>query len=99
MTAWKDSTSYQQSDKKREPRSWVMSVAGLRVTVHRHIHYAPTQWLLSCSELGFDMRELKALPANEAMGEAQRLVADALRRRANDYAAAARELTAEVAGG
>ena len=45
------------------------------------------------------MRELKALPANEAMGEAQRLVADALRRRANDYAAAAIGLTAEVAGG
>lgn len=45
---WKDISSFSQRDKVREPRTFVMEVAGLSITVTRHMHYAPTDWLLCC---------------------------------------------------
>jgi hypothetical protein len=74
---WKDETSYTQGDKERIPRSWVRWDGLLRVTVHRHIHYPPDQWLLSCAPW-FDKRELESKDADAAKDEAVTLVLQVL---------------------
>lgn len=55
MIKWKDETSYR--GRHIGPRILVAKVAGLTVVVHRHIHYDPHVWLLTC-EPWFDRFEL-----------------------------------------
>ena len=45
---WRDITSYKQGDKLREVRSVATKVGKLELTVTRHIHHPPNQWLASC---------------------------------------------------
>lgn len=35
-----------------------LKLQGLRLRVHRHIHYSPTAWLLSCPQINCDNVEL-----------------------------------------
>jgi len=51
MIEWKDETMYSQGEKERVPRVWSTRAGKFRISVHRHIHYPPSQWLLSCEGL------------------------------------------------
>lgn len=70
---WNDVTTYSRDDKDKQPRVWHFDCGDLRVVVHRHIHYAPDAWLLTCSPF-FDKRELYAKDADHAKAEALALV-------------------------
>lgn len=70
---WKDVTTYSRDDKDRLPRVWHLDCGDMRVAVHKHIHYAPDAWLLTCSPF-FDKRELCAKDADDAKAEALALV-------------------------
>jgi hypothetical protein len=86
---WKDGTSYSQGDKNRVPRIWdaVVSDGDYRtrsiLSVHRHIHYGPTAWLVTSNVVGFDCRVLKATDVEEAKREGVKAVIAELRRLAN----------------
>jgi hypothetical protein len=74
---WKDTTSFSQREKDRAPRTWQRWDGLLRMTVHRHIHYPPDRWLLSCDPW-FDKRELSSVDATKAKAEAVELVMQVL---------------------
>ena len=79
MANWEDETSYSRGDKERVPRTWTCRLGGhLRVTVTRHIHYPPDDWLLFCLPF-FDGRVLKAKDIKQAKCEALLLVKEKLR--------------------
>lgn len=46
---WKDVSSFSQNTKREDriPKSFSMYIAGERLTVTRHIHYAPDEWIAS----------------------------------------------------
>lgn len=50
MNEWKDETSYSRGG-DRTPTTWTLRLPTLRITVHRHVHYAPNQWLVTCDRL------------------------------------------------
>lgn len=70
---WKDATTYSQRDTERVPAVWHYGVGDVRISVHRHIHYAPDQWLLTCEPF-FSKRELKAKDTGGAKAEALAMV-------------------------
>jgi len=45
---WKDITTYSQSDAERIPDAWEIRIGLCRICVHRHVHYPPNIWLLTC---------------------------------------------------
>lgn len=60
---WEDTSSYSRDDEERVPHAWTLKVttpngANIRLIVHRHIHYPPESWLLSCHEFGIEAFEL-----------------------------------------
>lgn len=71
---WKDETSYRQGDTDRTPKTWVLGVAGLRIVVSRHIHFAPDEWVLTC-EPWFN----KKVISNGTEGEAKEAALSAVR--------------------
>lgn len=71
---WIDTTSYSQSDKERTPRVWTIKSKSLAITVHRHRHYDPDIWLLSCPHI-CDCKELKSKDIELAKNEALNYVA------------------------
>jgi hypothetical protein len=79
MNTWEDATSYSRGEKNRTPSMWrVVTDKGMRVFVHRHIHYAPDQWLLSCYTPDLCQNVvLKSTEADEAKREALDLIQSA----------------------
>ncbi len=75
---WEDETSYSRSDTERAPRVWATACAGLKISVHRHIHHAPDAWLLTCAPW-FASHELKSKAAPIAKQQALDLVRERLR--------------------
>ena len=67
MLEWRDKTSYSRGDKERKPRIWELKVGGLRIVIHRIIHYP--EWYVSCYDLSIednclytdDLEEAKAI--------------------------------------
>ena len=46
--SWKDISSYSQSDKTREPKSFEFRAAGIRLVLTRHRDHEPDEWVLNC---------------------------------------------------
>ena len=46
---WKDNTFYSRDDKERISSVWNYSIGGIVICIHKHIHYAKDQWLLTCT--------------------------------------------------
>jgi hypothetical protein len=62
---WEDKTCFSQSDKSRIPTTFVAVAGGLNITVTRHIHYAPNDWVLIC-EPWFMKKVISSGTADEA---------------------------------
>lgn len=87
-SVWVDKTSYAQGTRKKaEPRIWEIEVNdGLKITVHRHIHYGDA-WLLTCRRIGLEHERLESLDVDEAKREALVITSNKLeeiRRKAQD---------------
>jgi hypothetical protein len=76
---WKDDSEYSRGDKNGEPRHWTLQLPFIIITVHRHIHYEPDKWLMSCVQLGFNKRELFAKDSVHAREEALDICRDLCR--------------------
>jgi hypothetical protein len=72
---WRDETTYSRDDKDRNPSIWNLYAGNLKITVHRHIHYAPDIWLLSCSDF-YDKYELPDKDVEKAKKRAISLVSE-----------------------
>ena len=72
---WEDISSYSQREpvEERKPKAWCLSCGAVRIRVHRHIHYPPDTWLLSCDPF-FKTHELQAGGLEAAKEEAMGLV-------------------------
>ncbi len=70
---WKDASSYSKSDKERIPNTWVLNFRVWGLTIHRHVHYSPDVWLMSCHSLGISQREIGKVSVEEAQAEALRI--------------------------
>lgn len=75
---WKDVSSYSRSEKERVPNAWSLTKAGLRVSVHRHIHYKNGEWLLTCEPF-YNLHVLASREQDEAKREALELVGEKAR--------------------
>lgn len=54
MIEWQDKTGWSQKDSeetKRTPRTWRATVGPFKLTVTRHVHYEPDQWIMTCKPL------------------------------------------------
>lgn len=78
MLTWKDTTSYSQHARNRTPGEWQTQASWIRITVHRHIHYAPDAWLLSTVPALFERWELVSKSADGAKLEAEMMVRERL---------------------
>jgi hypothetical protein len=74
---WKDISSHSQGDTDRTPKTWRVNVDEFRITVTRHINYAPGDWLLICQPFA-GMRRLAATEIESAKSEAIAFVRDRL---------------------
>ncbi len=79
---WEDTSSHAQGTKDKTPREWTMYISGraLRIKIHRHIHYPPDAWLVTCHPKLLEQLQLEATDAEEAKKEAIRLVKAELER-------------------
>lgn len=65
--------------KRGKPETcWTLQLPWIVMLVHRHIHYEPDQWLLSCAQVATDNHELKAKNLGEAKAEAVAFVRERL---------------------
>jgi len=71
---WIDTTSYSHGEKDRTPMAWTIKSKSLAITVHRHRHYDPDIWLLSCPNI-CDCKELKSKDIELAKNEALSYIA------------------------
>ena len=73
---WKDTTSYSQGERAKgvPPSSWGTTVAWLRISIHRHIHYEKDQWLLSTRPGIFDLHLLDSKEVEDAQKEAIKVI-------------------------
>jgi hypothetical protein len=62
---WKNTSSFSQSDKLRIPTTFVAEIGRLKITVTRHIHHAPTDWILICEPF-FTQKVISDGTADEA---------------------------------
>lgn len=74
---WKDISTFSQSDKERKPRSFEARIGKLRLSVHRHIHYEPDDWLMDFGDFG-TMRLLKSKDIEDAKREASDIAMEML---------------------
>jgi hypothetical protein len=75
---WQDVSSYSRDDTDRTPRSMQRKVGStIRLTVTRHIHYAPDAWVSNCEPF-WTQRELAAKELPAAQAEAEQMLRDAL---------------------
>lgn len=71
MSKWNDTTSYRKGETDATPRAWTIHFADrFSVIVHRHIHYPPNAWLVSCHELQIDNKPLRNDKVEKAKAEA-----------------------------
>lgn len=72
MAVWKDISIYSQDEpvEGRKPRVLEYATKRLSVRVHRHIHYPPDSWLVSCHTLGMTNVELGNKDLEKAKAEA-----------------------------
>ncbi len=73
MIKWIDETSYSKSDKERSPKVWKLKSKDLPLIVHRHIHYGPDAWLVTCDPW-FNRYELRTTEEEQAKAMAINLV-------------------------
>jgi hypothetical protein len=67
---WKDTTTYSQGDKVREPKYFTASSGSVKITITcGHIYY-PDTWIMHAQPFGIDTRQLKASSVEEAKLEA-----------------------------
>lgn len=66
---YKDITTYSKSEKDRTPRVLENEANGIEFTVHKHIYYGD-EWLLTCRELGIEMKSLNTQDMEEAKEKA-----------------------------
>jgi hypothetical protein len=82
---WKDISSFSKSDKSKTPKTFELQVSGLKIAVHRHIHYSPDVWLLSCEPwfkchvIGNGTAETACKDATQAVFEQANALVNALR--------------------
>lgn len=68
---WTDTTSYRRGERDTSaPREWTWKGKGISVLIHRHIHYPPDTWLVTCHDLSISARPLKAKAVVDAQHEA-----------------------------
>ena len=72
MLEWKDASSYSRSDKERIPTVWALKVEGLRIVIHRIIHYP--EWYVSCYDLNIEGKCLYTEDLEEAKAKGIDLV-------------------------
>jgi hypothetical protein len=70
-TAWKDTSSFSQSDKDRTPNQFTYQTKSLRIIIHRRMHMGDL-WFWSCYEIGKRDREMLAVTVEQAQKEALR---------------------------
>lgn len=56
MIEWKDVSSYSRYDKERIPSILELKIEGIRIVVHRIIHY--DGWFVSCYDLNIEDEQL-----------------------------------------
>jgi hypothetical protein len=71
---FKDVTSHSQGTKDRTPRTWEAKIGCVRLTVTRHIHYAPDEWIARSHPSIIDMELLQSKDIEEAKDEAVELL-------------------------
>lgn len=67
---WSDSSSYSRDEKERIPKEWTLETGFLKICIHRHIHFDPKTWLLSCHELGISRFILGEIDTKQAQDKA-----------------------------
>lgn len=72
MLEWKDRTSYSRGDKERIPSIWELEVEGLKIVVHKIIHYP--EWYLSCYDLHIEKQCLYTEDVEEAKAEGLKII-------------------------
>lgn len=76
MVIWKDGTSYSRNVKERIPSVWELQFDGMRIAVHRIIHYPG--WYVSCFELGINNKSLFEDNVEKAKKEALKIILEKL---------------------
>lgn len=79
---WKDVTSWSQGDTKEErknPRTWETKCGDIRITVTRHRHCDPTDWVLNVHTMQIDTHILESKYIDDAKREACTIVGKRLR--------------------
>lgn len=72
---WRDTSTYSQSDRVREPWAYELQVRGVRISVHRHRDY-PGMWC-TCADWAIT---LPMVPASAVLADAQRMAVVRVRR-------------------
>ena len=75
--SWKDISSYSRNDTKREPCTFELIAEGVRLTVTRHIHYGPHDWI-AIAEPYFSTVVLRSQDIVGAKEEAKKLLRNCL---------------------
>lgn len=71
---WKDVTSYSKIAKDRTPRTWQTYVAGIRLTVTRHLDYEPDEWIANSYPNLLESQLLESKSVEDAKDEAIKLL-------------------------
>ena len=73
MVEWKDTSSWSQKDTAEDPetpKAWTAKIGNFTLKIHRHIHYPPDVWLVSCQPGVMSQVELASKDADEAKCQA-----------------------------
>lgn len=72
--SFRDVTSYSRSTKDRIPRTWEANIAGVRLTVTRHIFYPDDSWVVASAPSIIETQVLQSKDIEEAKDEAVELL-------------------------
>lgn len=67
---WEDTSSWSRGDKVSPADEFSLKLPSMRINVHRHVHYGPTVWLMTCRALDIDKHTLTSLDLQDAQKEA-----------------------------
>lgn len=70
---WEDVSSFSRSDLERVPSRFRVWMAGVPMTVHRHIHHEKTDWLLTFEPF-YNCKVISNGSAEDARKIAEKLV-------------------------
>jgi hypothetical protein len=73
VSPWRDVSSFSQGTKDRTPRTWYAQFGRFKMTLTRHIHYAPDAWVATCEGV-FDLREMASKDVREAACQAKAML-------------------------